>query len=59
MDKNKAYIKQRIEELLKAHDIHHMKKKFKRDIQKLEVFKIQFCDIYRNGNFSIMFSYFF
>ena len=49
MENNKAYIKQRIEELLKAHDIHHMKKKFKRDILKLEVFKIEFCNVFKNG----------
>jgi hypothetical protein len=54
MDNSKQYIQQKIQELLKAHDTHHMKKKFKRDIEKLEVIKIQFCDLYKNSNFHLI-----
>lgn len=57
MDNSKDFIRQRIEELIKGHDIRHLKKKFKRDIEKLEVIKIQFCDIYKNGIYSYIFSH--
>ena len=45
----KEFILNKIEELLKSHDVHHLKKKFKKDIEKLEKLKIQFCDIHHSG----------